>query len=93
MELHEGQRIVAGPSLASKEIDGEVVVLNLADGRYYGLNHVAGEVWQLVQEPRSLPELVDLIVAEFDVSPSEAAADLEGLLDDLLARELVVTAT
>jgi hypothetical protein len=93
MEVHDDQQLVAGPSLASNDIDGEVVVLNLADGRYYGLNGVAGQVWHWVQEPRSPGELVELLVAEFEVDRAQAGRDLDVLLDDLLARELIVVAT
>lgn len=86
----DNQRIMADPSTASSDIDDEVVVLNMARGRYYGLNEVAGQVWHWMREPRTRQELIDLLVAEFEVDPERAAADLDRLLDDLRGRELVV---
>jgi PqqD family protein of HPr-rel-A system len=86
------QRIVAEPSATSTDMDTEVVVLHMSRGRYHGLNEVAGQVWKWVQEPRTRDELLDLLLAEFDVDPEQAAADLDALLDDLRARDLVVAA-
>lgn len=90
MDDPDDQRIMADPSAASSDIDDEVVVLSMARGCYYGLNDVAGQVWRWMREPRTRQELIDLLVAEFEVDPERAAGDLDRLLDDLRGRELVV---
>jgi hypothetical protein len=87
------QRIIAEPSATSTDMDDEVVVLNMATGRYYGLNEVAGQVWKWVQEPRTRDELLALLLDEFEVEPAQAAPDLDALLGDLQDRALIVDAT
>ena len=37
---------VAGPDIVFEEFDGELVVLNLASGRYFGFNAPAAAVWR-----------------------------------------------
>ncbi len=81
---------MADPSAASSDMGDEVVVLNLARGRYYGLNEVGGQVWRWLGTPRTRQELIDLLVAEFEVDPERAAGDLDRLLGDLRARDLLV---
>ena len=61
---------------AACELGGEAVVLNLDTGVYYGLDTVGTRVWRLFQQPRSLGEVRDLIVNEFEVAPERCEADL-----------------
>jgi hypothetical protein len=81
--------LVAAREQVSAEVEGEAVILNLADGVYYGLDGVGARVWEMLREPRSLAELRDAITAEYDVDAETAWRDLLELLGDLSARRLV----
>jgi len=81
--------LVAARDQVSTELEGEAVILNLADGVYYGLDGVGARVWELLREPRSVAELRDEVVAEFDVDGETAERDLLALLGELAARRLV----
>lgn len=80
----------AAESLVANEIDGESVVLNLATGRYFGLNEVAAAIWGWMQEPRTVEDLIGLVTSEFDVGVDVARADVEALLGQMTERGLVV---
>ena len=81
--------VVAARDQVSAEVEGEAVILNLADGVYYGLDGVGARVWEMLREPRSLADLRDAITAEYDVDADTAWRDLLELLGDLSARRLV----
>ena len=51
----------------SCKIDGEVAILHLDRAVYFGLRGVGAEIWQALEQPRSVEELRDVIVATFDV--------------------------
>lgn len=89
MILTPGTVLVAAREQVSAEVEGEAVILGLADGVYYGLDGVGARVWELLREPRSLAELRDTVVAEYDVDADTAWRDLLELLGDLAARRLV----
>lgn len=82
-------RVVATRRHVSQTVAGEVVILHLDDGAYYGLNEVGTRVWQLLQEPRTVAELVEGVVEEFDVSAEECALDVAQLLEALEEKGLV----
>lgn len=81
--------LVAVPDHAACELGGEAVLLDLNTGVYYGLDPVGTRVWRLLQQPRSLAELRDLVVDEFDVSPERCEADLAAFLESLNAHGLL----
>ena len=89
MELTDETIVSADPKHESGELQGEAVVLNSADGTYYGLSEVAADVWKLVQEPRAMREIVDGVVATYDVDRETCRQDIEEMVRDLLTKGLV----
>jgi hypothetical protein len=89
MPFSSASRVVVSDEQVFTTLGGEAVILGLRDGVYYGLDAVGARVWALLAEPRRVPELVDAIVAEFDVTREECERDLLALLDQLAARNLV----
>ena len=87
--LDAASRVVAAREQLSCEVDGEIVILNLADDVYYVLDLVGARVWALLDEPRTVAELRDAVAAEYDVDPETAERDILDLLEDMAGRRLV----
>jgi hypothetical protein len=71
------------------DLEGDVVLLNSHTGLYYGLEGVGARVWSLIQEPRSVGEIRDALVQEFDVEPERCEQDLLHLIDGALKAGLI----
>jgi len=80
---------IAAENVLSTTIDGESVILHREAGKYYGFNEVGTFIWELLQEPRSVDELCEQVVAEYDVDRDRCQNDIEELLVDLAESELV----
>lgn len=74
-----------------RDLQGESVLLDLNTGIYYSLNPAGGFIWRMLDGARTVREIVDLVVAEFDVDPENAAADTVELVSDLLEQKLAGT--
>lgn len=72
-----------------RDLEGEAVLLDLASGRYFGLNPVGTRVWMLLDAGATVDGVVAAIAAEFDGDPDEIARDVDDLLAELTARGLV----
>jgi hypothetical protein len=91
MTLRDESRITLSAEQVSAELDGEAVVLNLRDGVYFGLNPVGTRVWALLKEaPRSVADLREAILAEYDVGFQQCDDDLRSLLTSLDEHGLIV---
>ena len=75
--------------IASKVIDGEAIIINLANGVYYSLDGVGGVVWEQICAVRGIAEIVSVIVGRYDVSHERAAADVGRLVEQLFEENLV----
>jgi len=81
--------IVAASDLLATEFGDELVILNLRDGVYYGLEDVGARIWRLLQQPVSMIAIRDAVVADYDVEPARCEQDIRTLLAELLAKGLV----
>jgi len=88
--------ILPHPDVVWREVDGEVVLLNVVTGQYFGLDAVGSQVWILLQSagPKgaNLETLSTLVTGQFDVDLATAERDLTALITDLLAQQLLVVA-
>lgn len=76
------------PDMLSAEIGGEAVMMSIEKGAYFGLNPVATRIWDLIEQPKSLAELVAVIFEEFDVGADQCEADVIEFSADMIERGL-----
>jgi hypothetical protein len=81
--------VAASENQVSSDLGGEVVLLNLVSGVYYGLDAVGARVWELIQVPRGVQEIRDTLLEEYDVEPERWERDLLALLDRLADEGLI----
>lgn len=67
---------------------GDVLLLGLEHGEYYGLKGAGTLLWDLIQAPRRMSELCEAVRARYDVGEARCAADVEAFLKDLIAHGL-----
>jgi hypothetical protein len=58
------------------DMGGETVVLDLQSGVYYGLDEVGARVWSLIEEPKSLLAIRDIIMAEYEIDAQSCEHDI-----------------
>jgi len=73
----------------SCEANGEAVILHFDKGKYFGLNEVGTLVWRMIKQPRSVSQLRDRILREYDVEAEQCERDLLGLLSELRESGLI----
>ena len=86
MNLELSQKISRHSDILSAEIGGEAVMMSIEKGAYFGLNPIATRIWDLIDQPQSIAELIAVISAEYEVSDEQCSADVQEFVADMLAR-------
>jgi coenzyme PQQ synthesis protein D (PqqD) len=81
--------VVASDEQVSTMLSGEVVVLGFRDMVYYGLEGAGTEIWDLLQTPHSVRQIIEHVVSLYDVGEHTAASDVEQLLVQLQEHGLI----
>lgn len=68
------------------EIDGEVVVMGLVQGKYVGLDDVGSTLWKLLEQPQPVRDLCARLERLYQGESTEISSDVLAFLNDL--REL-----
>ena len=82
-------RVQAVENVNFREVHGEVVLLNLKTGFYYGLNSLGARIWQLIQENQSLGTILSLLLEEYEVPKEQCSRDLFSLVSLMRQKGLV----
>ena len=83
------QRLTVPDNVATRELDGELVLLNFDTESYFGLDEVGARIWDVLRDAPSVEAGVATLLAEFDVDESTLRADVERLLTQLVDGGLV----
>ncbi len=88
--LNKDSQVQRNPKLLANQMDGEIVMMSIANGEYYGLDEVGSRIWELMEKPVSIDNLVEQLMAEFDVDYDGCLRDTQEFLEDLLDKDLVL---
>ena len=77
------------PGNIVSDMDGEKVMLSVANGKYYNLGELGGEIWELMKEPITIQELVTTLQSQYNVDPTDCNEHVTDFLSQLLEQGLV----
>jgi hypothetical protein len=84
-------RVNAGTA-AGKVMEGEAIVINAVNGRYYSLDEAACVAWVHLAGGSTLADVVAAIVARYEVEAAVACADVIALAQQLVDQDLLLVA-
>ena len=71
------------------EVDNEMVLLNLGNGKYFSLDDVGTRMWALMTEHEQLKAVHQALLEEYQADPLQLEQDLLELTDKLAANGLL----
>ncbi len=80
--------------VVSRKNANDIVVLMKMDdsSSFFKISGVAAEVWELIESGLTVKEVVEKITSDYDVSEEKLRSDINGLVNNLIEKELAITA-
>ena len=85
-ELERKDRFVISPAVKSRQLDDELILLDLRGGEYFSLNASGAQVWRGIEQGWELGVVDDEISSQWPVTASERWAMLTEIVGELLER-------
>ena len=76
--------------LLAAEVDGEVLLFDASRGTYFATGGVGALLWDALARPSTLEELVQVVMAVYEVPRETCEEDVTAFLERLTAAELAV---
>ena len=89
MAISFNQRVKLPEDVLVSDLEGESVILNLNNERYYGLDKVGTRFLTLLSNSESIEHAFDALLMEYDVEADALRVDLTDLLSKLSEQGLV----
>lgn len=87
-------QIEIAPDVLVQELNGELVLLNLANEEYFGLDDVGNAMWSALKETGSVQIAYDRLLEHYDVDPQQLKQDFLNLIEQFVKHDLVkITST
>lgn len=77
------------PDVVARQLDDEVVLVNLRTNRIYELNPTAARLWELLGSGCDVEQASERMLDEFEVEQAELAAEIDALVAQLASEGLV----
>ncbi len=86
------ERYQRHPDLRLADVEGDGVVLHLGTRRYFSVTESGLILMQALETPQSVPELVQLLIERYEVTPEDAETSVRQFLETCRTAELLVVA-
>ena len=81
-----------GKDQIATDVDGEVVMMSVQQGEYYGLDSVGSRIWELFEQPKTTEQVIDVLTAEYEVDRKTCEQDVIQFVDELMGKGLLIKA-
>lgn len=75
--------VTRNDEMMSAPVDREIVFLNQSTDSYVALDEVGRKIWDLLDRPRRVGELIDVLCSEYDGPRETITADVVAFLREL----------
>ena len=89
MSIDERTKLKTSRHVYAREFDGDLVLLDLGKGQYYGLDTIGARLWAGIGSGRTVADVAAELAPEYEVDAEVVRADLLELLRDLVEKGLV----
>ncbi|MGG4167743.1 lasso peptide biosynthesis PqqD family chaperone [Rossellomorea vietnamensis] len=72
------------------DMGGEKVMLSISNGKYYNLGEIGGVIWDAIEKPLTLRELIDNLLNEYQVDREICEQQVLSFLEMLLKEEIIL---
>lgn len=71
------------------DMGGEKVMLSVANGKYYNLGEIGGRIWELLECPTEISQIVATLMSEYEVEQSECELEVTSFIERLFKEGLI----
>jgi DNA-directed RNA polymerase delta subunit len=64
-------------------------MMSIDNGKYYGMNEIATAIWDNIEKPVSVEQLVRILTDQFDVSEEQCQTEVVAFLTELYKKNLI----
>ena len=77
------------PEIIAAEADKDLIMVSIATGSYYGLSDVARAIWDAIERPKKISDLIDDLTTSYQIDSLSCEEQTLSFLEALLNEGLL----
>ena len=77
------------PDVMTAEAERDLVMVSIANGLYYGVSEVAREIWETIQQPKKVSDLINDLAGTYNIDRTTCEQETLSFLEDLRSEGLL----
>lgn len=77
------------PGQIVSDMNGEKVMLSVANSKYYNLGVIGGDIWRIIKDPITIEKLVSKLLDKYDITQEECKKQVQSFLLTLKKEGLI----
>jgi len=90
MKITPSTIIQRDSKLITSKMDGETVMMSINNGEYYGLDTIGSRIWELIENPISVENLIAKLRCEYDIEIAQCEHDTTIFLQQMANKNLLI---
>ena len=81
--------LARGEDYVFNEVDGELVMMNIENGSYASMNDTGKSIWGLIEEPKTVDEVLTSLIVEYDIDRQTAETEVISFIKKLVKVKVI----
>ena len=88
--IHSRSLVVRSSEPVENRVDGDIVLMSVKRGKYFGLDAVSSRIWELLSKPVIVADLFSELEQEYEVEPKQCEHETLEFLNKLYEEKLIL---
>ena len=90
MSTSTNKKLSRNIEIITNEIDDEILMMSIEDGKYYGLNAVGSEIWKMLDEPKSIEEIIPALMEIFEIDDETCRKESLDFIESMIKNNIIL---
>lgn len=83
-------KVYQRPDLVAADMGEETVMMDIMSGKYFKLSEVGGSIWNKIENPTLVSDLIKSLLEEYEVSEEDCTTQTLDFLTQLADKGIIV---
>jgi hypothetical protein len=74
----------------SNDLNNEMVLMNLDNGSYIGLNEISTQIWKILDKPSEVAELISILTQKYNVDHETCEQQTIVFLEKMFEQNMII---
>lgn len=83
------EKIYKKSELVEGQLDDNQIIMDIERGKYFGLNSLGRKIWELLESPLTLDEIINRLLSEYQVSEEICHKEVSSFINKAISLGII----